>query len=55
MGAPASTWIYLVDDNPFESALKSLLTGHNIGLSVGAAMLGPIYIVGALYQRFSKR
>jgi preprotein translocase subunit SecA len=54
VSAPSATWTYLVNDNPFQDSL-SLLTGHDIGLSIGAVLLGPIYMLGALYARYVKR
>jgi hypothetical protein len=45
----------LINDNPFENSLKSLLTGHDIGLSLGAVLTSPLYIIGTLYLRFFKK
>lgn len=39
--APSSTWTYLINDNPFENLLYTQILG-NIGISIGAALVGPI-------------
>ena len=48
--APTSTWTYLINDNPFENLLGVNVIG-NIGLSLGAVMMTPLWII----QNFIKR
>jgi len=48
---PEATWTYLRDDDAFERSQRSLLTGLDVGRSVGAAFLGPIFMIGALLHR----
>ncbi len=40
---PASTWTYLVNDNPFASFWVSLIAPGNFGVSLASAMLAVIY------------
>jgi hypothetical protein len=40
---PASTWTYLVNDNPFASFWVSLIAPGNVGVSLATAMLAVIY------------
>ncbi len=40
---PASTWTYLVNDNPFASFWVSLVAPGNLGVSLATAMLAVIY------------
>ena len=40
---PASTWTYLVNDNPFSSFGVSLLASRNIGMSAAVGMLAVLY------------
>ena len=49
---PASTWTYLVNDNPFASFWVSLAAPGNLGVSMATAMLAVMYwpitaVVGA--------
>ena len=55
--APASTWTYLVDDNPFGNKLESLLVGsRNIGMAVGGTfLLGPLLLGLGVYRRLFSR
>ncbi|MBP1603947.1 MAG: secA2, partial [Acidobacteria bacterium] len=43
IAAPASTWTYLVNDNPFSTIGVSLLASRNIGYAAAAGMLAVIY------------
>jgi preprotein translocase subunit SecA len=40
---PASTWTYLVNDNPFASFWVSLIAPGNVGVSLAAAILAVLY------------
>jgi preprotein translocase subunit SecA len=40
---PASTWTYLVNDNPFASFWVSLIAPGNVGVSIATAILAVIY------------
>ncbi|MFH1807998.1 MAG: accessory Sec system translocase SecA2 [Pseudomonadota bacterium] len=52
---PSATWTYLVDDDPFRSALGLDVAG-NLGLALGAAMLWPLFLLaGALQRRRQRR
>ncbi|MBK9316629.1 MAG: accessory Sec system translocase SecA2 [Acidobacteria bacterium] len=51
---PSATWTYLIDDNPFRDAMGMHISG-DLGLSIAAAVYGPIYIVFSLYRRFFSR
>jgi preprotein translocase subunit SecA len=55
--APASTWTYLVNDEPFGSGVSLLKTG-NLGKAAGAALyVGPLLILSLILERLrcSKR
>ena len=43
IAAPASTWTYLVNDNPFSTIGVSLLASRNIGYAAAAGMLAVMY------------
>jgi preprotein translocase subunit SecA len=47
---PASTWTYLVDDDPFRNALGLGVAG-NLGLAIGAGLLWPLYLLAAAVKR----
>jgi preprotein translocase subunit SecA len=51
---PSSTWTYLVDDDPFRDRMGLRVAG-DLALSLGAAFYYPLYIAGALVERFRKR
>lgn len=51
---PSATWTYLIDDNPFRDAMGMHISG-DLGLSIAAAVYGPIYIAFALYRRFFRK
>ncbi len=40
---PASTWTYLVNDNPFASFWVSLIAPGNVGTSMAGAILAVLY------------
>ncbi len=40
---PASTWTYLVNDNPFASFWVSLIAPGNAGMSMAGAVLAVMY------------
>lgn len=56
---PASTWTYLINDNPFEDDLGLMLAStRNIGFTAVAAVIPLIsvsLIASLIYQRFFKR
>jgi preprotein translocase subunit SecA len=56
-GAPASTWTYLVNDDPFRDLLGSQLTGPGRAtLAVGAAVFAmPLLIALGLVDRYLRR
>jgi len=52
--APASTWTYLVNDEPFGSGISLLKTG-NLGKAVGAALyVGPLLILSLMLERLRR-
>ncbi|HOX47328.1 MAG TPA: accessory Sec system translocase SecA2 [Myxococcota bacterium] len=51
---PSSTWTYLVDDDPFRDRMGLRVAG-DLALSLGAALYYPLYIAGALVERFRRR
>jgi len=51
---PASTWTYLVDDDPFRQGMGLRVAG-DLALSLGAALHFPLYLAGALYARLRRR
>jgi preprotein translocase subunit SecA len=55
--APASTWTYLVNDDPFKNQLVSMLTGPG-GATLAiysAVMLGPLLVLWGLVDRLFRR
>ncbi len=46
---PSATWTYLVNDNPFENMIGMQMIG-NIGMQVGASILGSIFILRQLFR-----
>jgi preprotein translocase subunit SecA len=56
LGAPCSTWTYLVNGRAITDRLSaSLVSGRNIGFAAGAAMTGPLLMLWALIRRFNRR
>ncbi len=52
--APASTWTYLVNDEPFGSGVSLLKTG-NLGKAAGAALyVGPLLILSLILERLRR-
>jgi preprotein translocase subunit SecA len=52
---PASTWTYLVSDDPLRVELSSVLAG-NIAFAAGAALtVGPLIIAWGLYNRYLRK
>ena len=54
--APATTWTYLVNDDPFRHTMGSLLTGPG-GPTIAmyaAAMLGPLFLAWGIVDRWWK-
>ena len=51
---PSATWTYLVNDNSFEN-LIGLQMIDNIGMQIGASMLGGVFILRELHRKFHKR
>jgi preprotein translocase subunit SecA len=51
---PSATWTYLINDDPFEN-LVGLLAIGNIGVSIGAGILGPIVALFALINKFKRK
>ena len=51
---PSATWTYLVDDDPFRGALRLHVAG-DLGLSIGAAIYSPLYMLAAIYRRIVDR
>jgi len=55
--SPASTWTYLVNDDPFKSRIGAMLTGPG-GATIAiysAVFLGPLFVAWALVDRFFRR
>ena len=54
---PASTWTYLVSDDPFRDQLGLMLTGPGkTTMAVGAAMFAmPLMLAWLLVERFFRR
>ena len=44
LNGPASTWTYLVNDNPFASFWVSLIAPGNLGSSMAGAFLAVLYL-----------
>jgi preprotein translocase subunit SecA len=40
---PASTWTYLINDDPFSSFGVSLIAGRNLGVSAAVGMIAVLY------------
>jgi len=52
---PASTWAYLVIDDPLRAELSSVLAS-NIAFTAGAALtVGPLIIARGLYNRYFRK
>ena len=48
---PAATWTYLINDLLDDNWELELTAQENIGLSVGAAILGPLFLCQAAYRK----
>ena len=51
---PSATWTYLINDKPFENLLGLELIG-NIGMGVGAGILGPVIALSQIFKSFKKK
>jgi preprotein translocase subunit SecA len=51
---PSATWTYLINDDPFEN-LVGLLSIGNIGISVGAGILGPLVAFFGVINKFKRK
>lgn len=51
--APAATWTYLINDNPFENQLGLQLIG-NMGMQVAAGIWGPLFLLKSLFHKKEK-
>jgi hypothetical protein len=57
LSAPAATWTYLVNDDPFRSRIGALLTGPG-GATVAiysAALLTPLLLLWGIVERWHRR
>ena len=57
LGAPAATWTYLVNDDPFEHRMGAMLTGPG-GASIAiysAALLAPLLLAWGAAERWRVR
>jgi preprotein translocase subunit SecA len=55
---PASTWTYLINDNPFASFWVSLIAPGNLGTSIAGAFLAVLYLpvtALAMVSEFARR
>jgi preprotein translocase subunit SecA len=55
---PASTWTYLINDNPFASFWVSLIAPGNLGTSIAGAFLAVLYLpvtALAMASEFARR
>ncbi len=54
---PASTWTYIVNDDPFRNQLGRMLTapGHSTMAMAAAAMVGPLLILWGLIDKYYRK
>lgn len=54
LARPASTWTYLINDDPFRDALVNALSGGG-GFAVGAALYWPLLVLWEMARRRARR
>ena len=55
---PASTWTYLINDDPFRNQIGQMLTGPGratIAIAAAAGMMMPLLVAWGLVDRFMRK